>query len=161
MAHVSWRQGGLGRLLSSISLHGPGIVVESLIVWVTLEMFQFLGYGGQPGGPQGPAFYLPMTMVLAGAAMGAGEARFKLYRRVWSVAGLNDAVAIGAAVIEAALLITIANALMPDGERAYRLLVPVLATPAMVIGVGLFRLAPRMLSRVPASSNAREISTLP
>jgi FlaA1/EpsC-like NDP-sugar epimerase len=153
VAFTSWRQGALGRFMRAASVHGPAIAFESFIVWVMLETFQFLGYGGQPGGHQGPAFYVPMTMVLAGAAMGAGEARFKLYRRVWTVAGLSDAIAIGAAVTEAALLITVANALMPDGARAYRLLVPVLATPAMVIGVGLFRLLPRLFSRIRASSN--------
>jgi FlaA1/EpsC-like NDP-sugar epimerase len=90
---------------------------------------------------------------MAAPAMGAGEARFRLYRRVWSVAGLNDAMAIGLAVTEATFLITLANALMPAYQRPYRLAVPLLATPAIVIGIGLFRLLPRLLSRVPASGN--------
>src|SRR5207245_8235404 len=64
---------------------------------------------------------------------------------------LSDALVIGLAVTEAAFLITAANALMPDGQRPYRLAVPILATPAMVIGIGLFRLLPRLLSHVPAS----------
>ena len=140
-------------LLSWTRLHGPGVVAEIAIVWILLESFQFLGYGGQRGGTQGPPIYIPLTIVMAALAMGAGEARYRLYRRVWSVAGLSDAMAIGLAVTEAALLITVANAFMPDGQRPYRLAVPLLATPAMVIGIGLFRLLPRLLSRVPASSN--------
>ena len=125
---------------------------EIVIVYVLLESFQYLGYGGQPGHRQGPLIYLPLTLLMVALAMGAGEARFGLYRRVWSVAGLSDAMAIGLAVTEAALLITVANFLMPDGQRPLRLAAPILATPAMVIGVGLFRLLPRLLSRVPATS---------
>ena len=140
------------RLAAGIRLHGLPILTEILIVWVMLESFQFLGYGGQPGGQQGPGFYFPLTLLMVALAMGAGEARYRLYRRVWTVASLNDAVAVGGAVVEAAALIAFANALMPDGQRAYRLAVPILATPAMVIAVGLFRLLPRVLSRVPASS---------
>ena len=144
--------GPVRRFLTGVRLHGLPIATEILILWVMLESFQFLGYGGEPGGQQGPNFYFPLTLAMAALAMGAGEAHYKLYRRVWTVASLNDAVAVGGAVVEAAVLITLANALMPDGQRAFRLAVPILATPAMVIAVGLFRLLPRVLSRVPASS---------
>lgn len=140
-----------GRTWAAIRIHGPAIVAEMVIVWLLLESFQFLGYGGQRGGSQGPSIYLLLTMVMVVLAVGAAEARFRLYRRVWSVAGLSDAMAIGLMVTEAAFLITAANTLMPDGQRPYRLAVPILATPAMVIGVGLFRLLPRLLSHVPAS----------
>ncbi len=133
-----------------VRLNGVTFIGEVLIIWVLLESFQYLGYGGQPGLPQGPPF--PVTMLIAALAMGAGEARFRLYRRVWSVAGLSDAMAIGLAVTEASFLITVANAIMPAYQRPYRLAVPLLATPAIVIGIGLFRLLPRLLSRVPASS---------
>lgn len=141
------------RALESVVHYGPAIAVEILIVWLMIESFQYLGYGGQPGHRQGPLIYIPLTLLMSALAMGAGEARYRLYRRVWSVAGLNDAMAIGLAVTEAAFLITVANALMPDGDRPLRLAAPVLATPAMVIGVGLFRLLPRLLSHVPASAN--------
>jgi FlaA1/EpsC-like NDP-sugar epimerase len=126
---------------------------EVFIVWILLLSFQFLGYGGQRGGTQGPRIYLLLTLLMAALAMGAGEARFRLYSRVWSVAGLSDAMAIGLAVTEASFLITAANTLMPDGQRPFRLAVPILATPAIVIAIGLFRLLPRLLSRVPASGN--------
>lgn len=122
-------------------------------MWILLLSFQLLGYGGQHGGTQGPEIYVPLTLLMVVLAMGAGEARFKLYSRVWSVAGLSDALAIGLAVTEASFLITAANTLMPDNHRVFRLAVPILATPAIVIGIGLFRLVPRLLSRVPASGN--------
>jgi FlaA1/EpsC-like NDP-sugar epimerase len=142
----------LRRAYSAVRLNGLTFTGEVLIIWTLLESFQFLGYGGQPGQAQGgPPF--PVTMLMAALAMGAGEARFRLYRRVWSVAGLSDAMAIGLAVTEATFLITLANALMPAYQRPYRLAVPLLATPAIVIGIGLFRLLPRLLSRVPASGN--------
>lgn len=142
----------LRRAYSGLRLNGVTFVGEVLIIWVLLESFQYLGYGGQPGQAKGgPPF--PVTMLMAALAMGAGEARFRLYQRVWSVAGLSDAMAIGLAVTEASFLITMANALMPAYQRPYRLAVPLLATPAIVIGIGLFRLLPRLLSRVPASGN--------
>jgi FlaA1/EpsC-like NDP-sugar epimerase len=140
------------RALSWVRLNGVTFTGEVLIIWILLESFQFLGYGGQIGQVQGgpPA---PITLLMAALAMGAGEARFRLYRRVWSVAGLGDAMAIGLAVTEATFLIALANWAMPAYNRPYRLAVPLLATPAIVIGIGLFRLLPRLLSRVPASGN--------
>ena len=140
------------RALSWVRLNGVTFTGEVLIIWILLESFQFLGYGGQIGQVQGgpPA---AVTLLMAALAMGAGEARFRLYRRVWSVAGLSDAMAIGLAVTEATFLIALANWAMPAYNRPYRLAVPLLATPAIVIGIGLFRLLPRLLSRVPASGN--------
>lgn len=141
------------RIPSWLRLHGLAFLGEVVIMWTLLLSFQLLGYGGQHGGTQGPPIYVPLIFLMVVLAMGAGEARFKLYSRVWSVASLNDAMAIGLAVTEASFLITAANTLMPDGQRPLRLAVPILATPAIVIGIGLFRLAPRLLSRVPASGN--------
>ena len=141
----------LRRASAWVRLNGVIFVGEVLIIWVLIESFQYLGYGGQVGQAQGgPPF--PVTMLMVALAMGAGEARFRLYRRVWSVAGLSDAMAIGLAVAEASLLITLAN-LALSSQRPWRLAVPLLATPAIVIGIGLFRLLPRLLSRVPASGN--------
>src|SRR5437870_9068708 len=86
-------------------------------------------------------------------AMGAGEARFHLYRRVWSVASLNDAFAVGLAVVEATLLVTIINLLFPDGYRPLRVLAPVLAAPAVVIAIGLVRLVPRLRTSARPTGN--------
>ena len=146
------RPSPLTRAYAWVRLNGVIFVGEVLIIWVLIESFQYLGYGGQVGQAQGgPPF--PVTMLMCALAMGAGEARFRLYRRVWSVAGLSDALAIGLAVTEASFLITVANYLMGAYNRPWRVAVPLLATPAIVIGIGLFRLLPRLLSRVPASGN--------
>ena len=127
--------------------YGGAFAVEVFILWFALLAFQLLGYGGRPGLTFGSLPHQALSLVICIAAMGAGEARFKLYRRVWSVAGIGDAVAVGLAVLEATLLITGANTLLPPAHRAYRLAVPLLAAPAVVIGIGLFRILPRLFSR--------------
>jgi FlaA1/EpsC-like NDP-sugar epimerase len=133
------------RLLNASHRFGVILFGEALIFWFILLAFQYLGYGGRPGGTNGPPWYLALTLVMAYLSMAAGETRFHLYRRVWTVAGINDAFAVGFAVLEATFLFGLANLMM--GEiRPYRLLVPFLAAPAVVIAVGAFRLLPRLLS---------------
>ena len=107
------------RFVSTLKRSGPTLLGESVIFWFVLLVFQFLGYGGRPGGVNGPSWYLVLTFLMALTAMGAGEARFKLNRRVWTVAGINDAIAVGLAVTEATILVTFANFLMPDGGTAF------------------------------------------
>ena len=141
------------RFVSTLKRSGPTLLGESVIFWFVLLVFQFLGYGGRPGGVNGPSWYLVLTFLMALTAMGAGEARFKLNRRVWTVAGINDAIAVGLAVTEATILVTFANFLMPDGFRPYRLLTPVLAAPAVLVAVGAFRLLPRLLSSAPRAEH--------
>jgi len=141
------------RFVSTLKRSGPTLLGESVIFWFVLLVFQFLGYGGRPGGVNGPSWYLVLTFLMALTAMGAGEARFKLNRRVWTVAGINDAIAVGLAVTEATILVTFANFLMPDGFRPYRLLTPVLAAPAVLVAVGAFRLLPRLLSSAPRAGH--------
>lgn len=125
--------------------YGPIFAGEVMLFWLILIAVDSSGYGATK--PASPTDWYPLiSLVMVTLAMGAGEARFHLYRRVWTVAGLNDAFAIGLAVVEASLLVTIANLLFPDGYRPLRLLAPVIAAPAVVIAVGLFRLLPRILS---------------
>jgi FlaA1/EpsC-like NDP-sugar epimerase len=134
---------------------------EVSVFWLILWAVDSSGYGSAPSAL---AFvdWVPLTsLVMVALAMGAGEARFHLYRRVWSVAGLNDAFAIGLAVVEASLLITIANLLIPDGYRPLRLLAPVLAAPAAVIGVGLLRLLPRLLTSPTRPTGNRLLVVIP
>jgi len=125
--------------------YGPIFIGEVLLFWLILIAVDSSGYGSVM--PASPTDWYPfISLLLVALAMGAGEARFHLYRRVWTVAGLNDAFAIGLAVVEASLLITFVNLLFPDGYRPLRILAPVLAAPAIVIAVGLFRLLPRLLT---------------
>jgi FlaA1/EpsC-like NDP-sugar epimerase len=144
------------RLLSTLlklRRYGPGFVVEVLIFWIMLEAFQQLNYGGRivTEAQSRPILLLSAAMVVL--ALGAGEARFGLYRRVWAVAGIHDALATGLAVAEATLLITLANWALPGDYRVFRLAVPLLAAPAALLGIGMFRLLPRLLSRTPTSGS--------
>ena len=131
-ARVAWRS-------------GSAFVVEVLVFWLVLEAVNSSGYGPDSAQPA-RSWYLPVSLLLVTGAMAVGEVRFRLYRRVWSVASLNDAFAIGLAVIEATLLVTIANLVFPDGYRPLRVLAPVLGAPAVVIAIGLVRMAPRLLT---------------
>ena len=141
------------RKVAAVVRYSPGFIVEVIIFWVMLEAFQQLNYGGRIiTSPQSRAT-LALSIAFVVLALGAGEARFGLYRRVWQVAGIHDAIATSFAVAEAALLITLANWVLPSDYRVFRLAVPLLAAPAALMGIGLFRLLPRLLSRAPASGS--------
>jgi len=118
-------------------------VAEVLLFWVIVEAVNQSDYGPGTTGVL-RSWYAPVALLMIALAMAAGEARFHLYRRVWSVASLNDAIAIGLAVAEASLLLTIANLIIPDGYRPLRILAPILSAPAVVIAIGLLRLLPRL-----------------
>ena len=132
--------------------YGPLFLVEVLVFWAVVEAVDSSGYG-HPSASNAPEWYRIVSLLIVALAMGAGEARFHLYRRVWSVAGLSDAFAVGLAVVEASLLITIANLLFPDGYRPFRVLAPILAAPGVVIAIGLVRLLPRLLSSARPTGN--------
>ena len=132
--------------------YGPTFLIEVAVFWLLVEAVNVSGYGaGGVGDTLDWDFFL--SMLIVGLAMGAGEARFHLYRRVWSVAGLNDAFAVGLAVVEASLLVGIVNVLFPDGNRPFRVLAPFLAAPAVVIAIGLVRLIPRLRSSARQTGN--------
>ncbi len=132
--------------------YGPVFLAEVAVFWGILIAVDQSGYG--PGNSfTPPPWSVPVSLAIVALAMGAGEARFHLYRRVWTVASLNDAFAVGLAVVEASLLVTIINLLFPDGYRPLRILAPVLAAPAVVIGIGLVRLLPRLLTNSKPTGN--------
>jgi FlaA1/EpsC-like NDP-sugar epimerase len=141
------------RFVRSFFRYAPGFVVEVVIFWVMLEAFQQLNYGGRILTATQSRTTLLLSVLFVVVAMAAGEAHFKLYRRVWQVAGIHDAIATAFAVAEASLLITLANWPLPVEIRPFRLGVPLLAAPAALIGVGVFRLLPRLLSRAPTSGS--------
>ena len=157
MAAMSRR---ISRLVRGSVRYAPLFIAEVAVFWLILWAVDSSGYGSPTAGLF--VEWAPITsLIMVTLAMGAGEARFHLYRRVWSVAGLNDAFAIGLAVVEASLLITIANLLFPDGYRPLRLLAPVVAAPAVVIGVGLLRLLPRLLSSPTRPTGNRLLVVIP
>jgi FlaA1/EpsC-like NDP-sugar epimerase len=140
----------LSHLVRGSIKYGPLFLVEVIVFWVILQAVDSSGYGNSVYGITSsviePKWTLWVSFVIVATAMGAAEARFHLYRRVWTVAGLNDAFAVGLAVVEASLLVTIVNLLFPDGYRPFRVLAPILAAPAVVIAIGLIRLVPRLRS---------------
>jgi len=122
-------------------------------------------------GRTGGRFQLELGLVIAGIAMGLAEATFRLYRRVWAVAGLSDAIAIALAVIEACALVTLADALIPPTARPFPIGIPVLVSPIVLSVIGAFRLLPRLLLRrsiaenrllvvIPDSSGYRTVKSL-
>jgi len=117
--------------------------VEVLVFWLILMAVNSSGYGTVAPWPTRP-WYPVASFVIVAFAMGFGEWRLRLYRRVWSVASLNDAFAVGLAVVDASLIVAIVNLLFPDGERPLRIGAPFLAAPAVVIAIGLLRLLPRL-----------------
>jgi FlaA1/EpsC-like NDP-sugar epimerase len=132
--------------------YGPTFGVEVALFGGILWAVDISGYGA-PTPTARPEFALSVSVAFVVLAMGAAEARFHLYRRVWSVAGLSDAFAIGLAVAEASLLVMLANLLFPDGERPLRVLAPIFALPPQIIAIGLFRLIPRLRTSARATGN--------
>ena len=122
---------------------GALFLAEVLVFWLIVLAVNASDYGMGATEPF-LAWFPPVSLLMVALAMAVGERHFHLYRRAWSVASLNDAFAIGVAVLEATLLLTIENLLFPDGLRPLRVLAPILAAPAVVIGIGLLRLLPRL-----------------
>ncbi len=138
-----------GRWLAGVRKHALTFLLEVVIFYAALQAFQALGYGGKV--PHVNVISLGILMVVV--AVAAGETTFRLYRRVWAVAGIQDAIAIGLAVAEGSFIVAIANYLIPGDSRPYRLLVPVLAAPTVAISIAAYRLLPRLLSAAPQASN--------
>ena len=150
----------LRRLIHGSLRYGPVFAAEVLVFCAVLMAVNFSGYGTDNPWPFRP-WYVPASLLIVTLAMGAGEARFHLYRRLWLVASLNDAFALGLAVIEASLLITIINLLFPDGYRPLRVLAPVLAAPPAVIAIGLLRLRPRLMRGMARQNGNRLLVVIP
>jgi FlaA1/EpsC-like NDP-sugar epimerase len=131
-----------GYLLAALRDYGLAYLVEVAIFLVLLEGLQTLGYGGIIT----PVRAVPTAILITAVAVAAGELTFKLYRRVWAVASLTDAIAIAWAVIEACLIITAINGALPYQDHPFRFLVPILAAPAIVGAIAIYRLAPRLFS---------------
>ena len=114
-------------------------------MWVALEAFQQLNYGGRITSTPQSHKILALSVAFVVLALGAAEAHFKLYRRIWKVAGIHDAIATAFAVTEASLLITLANWALPSDYRVFRFAVPLLA----VFSSGVRSLTARPEDRAP------------
>lgn len=145
------------RLRAGARQFGAGFAIEVFLFYGTLVAYQQLGYGRRlatsPPFTGPTAYYIVFGLTIVTLALGAAEARFRLYRRVWAVAGLNDALSVGLAVIEASILIGVANAVVPGDYRPFRILVPLLAAPTVIALISAYRLLPRLASGVPKTGN--------
>lgn len=149
---ISSVQRRLSHLVQGSIRYGPLFFLEVFIFWLVVQAVNSSGYGNTSPTIE-PRWTFWISFAIVAISMGAAEARFHLYRRVWTVAGLNDAFALGLAVIEASLLVTIVNLVFPDGYRPFRVLAPILAAPAVVIALGLFRLIPRLRTMARRTGN--------
>ena len=136
-------------ILGAMRDYAPAFVVEVAIFTVLLEAFQVLGYGGKVIHVRA----VPEAVLMVAFAMAAGEVTFKLYRRVWAVASLTDAIAIFWAIVEATLIVTAVNGMLPVEFRPFRFLVPALAAPAVMGALAIYRLLPRLFSLAPSVEN--------
>jgi FlaA1/EpsC-like NDP-sugar epimerase len=87
---------------------------------------------------------LLVGLAVVAASLGAAELHLRLYRRVWAVAGLLDAIALGLAVVEATALVTLADVLLMPPWRPFPSIVPVLAAPLVLSLIAGYRFFPRL-----------------
>ena len=130
------------RVVRGALLYGPAFVIQVAFFYMALVVGQVITTGRT-----GSRLQLTLGLLIVLVAMGLAEATFKLYKRVWAVAGLSDAIALSLAVVEAAALVTLAEALIPPEFRPFPIAVPVLVAPIALSVIGAFRLLPRIRLR--------------
>jgi FlaA1/EpsC-like NDP-sugar epimerase len=129
----------LAYVASGLKQYTGGFLAEVGLFWLALSAFQ-----AAAGHLQWET--LTLGLAIASLGMGVGEAVFRLYRRVWSVAGLPDALGVLWCVLLATLVIVVANLALPDAIQPYRPLQILEAMPAAVGAIAFFRLFPRLRS---------------
>jgi FlaA1/EpsC-like NDP-sugar epimerase len=138
-----WRRLGAGTLK-----YGPAFLVQLALFFLVLFIAQVLVTDHRLRPRQ-----LLLGLAIVAAALGGAELHFRLYRRVWAVAGLLDAIALGLAVVEATSLVTLANVLIPPRWRPFPSIVPVLAAPIVLSLIATYRFLPRLRLRRSVSEN--------
>lgn len=142
------RQPRITSLVIGAARYGPAFLAQVGFFYLALVVGDVIATGHTGGRLQ-----LELGLVVALVAMGLAEATFRLYKRVWAVAGLSDAIAIALAVIEACALVTLAEALIPPIWRPFPIAVPLLVAPIVLSAIGAFRLLPRLLLRRSIAEN--------
>lgn len=130
------------RLVVCAVRYGPAFVAQVVIFYLALVVGQAVATGRTGGRLQ-----LALGLLIVVGAVAVAEATFRLYKRVWVVAGLSDAIALALAVIEASALVTLAEALIPPLWRPFPIAIPVLVAPIVLSAIAAFRLLPRLLLR--------------
>jgi FlaA1/EpsC-like NDP-sugar epimerase len=136
------------RLIIGAARYGPAFIAQVGFLYLALFVGEIIATGHTGGRRQ-----LALGLLVALVAMGLAEATFRLYKRVWAVAGLSDAIALALAVIEACALVTLAEALIPPVWRPFPIAIPVLVAPIVLSAIGAFRLLPRLLLRRSIAEN--------
>ncbi|MHB8502268.1 MAG: polysaccharide biosynthesis protein [Candidatus Acidiferrales bacterium] len=140
---------GLGaRAILGTVRYGPGFLAQVGVFYLALVVGEIVATGRT-----GTRDHLAFGFVIAFGAMGLAEATFRLYKRVWAVAGLSDAIALALAVIEACSLVTLAEALIPGQWRPFPIVIPVLVAPIVLSVLGGTRLLPRLWLRRSIAEN--------
>jgi len=130
------------RIVRGAARYGPAFIAQVATFYLALVVGQLISTGRTGGRLQ-----LALGLLIVVAAVGLAEATFRLYRRVWAVAGLSDAIALALAVIEASALVELADALLPSTLRPFPIAIPPLVAPIVLSTIGAFRLLPRVVSR--------------
>ena len=138
----------LARAVIGAARYGPAFMAQVAFFYLALVLGEIIATGRT-----GDRLQLELGLLIAVLAMGLAEATFRLYRRVWAVAGLSDAIALALAVIEACALVTLAEALIPPVWRPFPIAIPLLVAPIVLSAIGGFRLLPRLLLRRSIAEN--------
>jgi FlaA1/EpsC-like NDP-sugar epimerase len=136
------------RLIFGTARYGPAFIAQVGVFYLALVVGQVIATGRTGSRDQ-----LVLGLLIVTVAVGLSEATFRLYKRVWEVAGLSDAIALALAVIEATSLLILADALFPPGLRPYPIAIPLLVAPIVLSTIGAFRLLPRLLLRRSIAEN--------
>ena len=136
------------RVAPGIVRYGPAFAIQACAFYLVLVVAQIIATG-RAGTPR----QLEIGLALVVASLGAAEAHFRLYRRVWLVAGLSDAIALGLAVVEATCLLTLANVLIRPDLRPFPSVIPVLVSPFVLSLIAAYRFMPRIASRRSVAEN--------
>jgi FlaA1/EpsC-like NDP-sugar epimerase len=136
------------RILEGAPKYGPAVFAQAACFYLVLLLAQVIH-----DGRTGNAYRLAVGFAIVLVSLGAAEIHFRLYRRVWAVAGLADATALVLAVIEATALVTLADVLIPEEWRPFQRVIPVLAAPIVLSFIAAFRFLPRLRLRRSVGEN--------
>ncbi len=136
------------RLTAGTTRYGPSFIFQVLCFYAVLVVAQIIATGRT-----GNELQLEIGLALVAASLGVAELHYRLYRRVWLVAGLADGIALALAVIEATCLITLANILIPPQWRPFPSVIPVLVSPIVLSFIATYRFIPRLTRKRSVAEN--------
>lgn len=139
---------GWRRIPQGLVRYGPAFAIQVLWIYLILVVAEIITTGRVATTVQ-----VETGLALVAGSLAAADVHHRLYRRVWSVAGLADAIALALAVIEATCLMTLANVLLPVGLRPFPSVIPVLVSPLVLSSIAVFRFLPRIARKRSVAEN--------